>query len=66
MNSEAVQSVLAILIIGILAIVALYHGVDGQLYGLSIVAIAGLGGYEVYQRTKNQTPPGSKEEKQAP
>lgn len=51
-KGEVIQSILAIVIIGILALVAIQSGIDGQLYALAIVAIAGLGGYEVYKRNK--------------
>jgi hypothetical protein len=53
MNTDNVNCVLAIISIAILSIVAMNKGIDGQLTALSIAAIAGLGGYEVYKRQKN-------------
>lgn len=53
---EAIQSLLAILIIGILALVAINYNVDGDILRLSIIAIAGLGGYELYKRANGTSP----------
>lgn len=47
--SQSSANLLAILIIGVLAIVAVDKQLDGQLIWLAIIAIAGLGGYEVYK-----------------
>jgi hypothetical protein len=50
-------NMLAILIIGVLAIVAMDKQLDGQLLWVAIIAIAGLGGYEVYkQKPEPPTP----------
>jgi len=51
-KEDVIQSILAIVIIGILGLVAIAQGINGQLYALCIIAIAGLGGYEVYRRNK--------------
>lgn len=40
------------MIIGILAIVPISFNIDGEILKLAIIAIAGLGGYELYQRSK--------------
>lgn len=38
---------LAIVVIGILEVVAMFKGIDGALFGLAITAVAGLGGYQI-------------------
>lgn len=49
-NKNQVVAIVAIAFLGILSI---WKGLDGQIIMLSMVAIAGLGGYEVYTQTKN-------------
>jgi len=56
MDNNTVTCVLAIIAIAIISLVCVESGVDGQLIALSIIAIAGLGGYEVYKRQKNSDP----------
>jgi len=51
-NNESIKCVLAILAIAALAIVAMNKDIDGQILWLAIIAIAGLGGYDVYTAMK--------------
>jgi hypothetical protein len=48
------KSLLAIVAIAALAIVALNRDIDGQIVWLAIIAIAGLGGYDVYTQIKRE------------
>ena len=54
---EATNCMIAIVVIGLVAITAVSKGLDGNLLGLAIIAIAGLGGFEVYQKAKNSVGP---------
>lgn len=50
--SNNTNALIAILAIAIVAIVAMYKLLDGNLMMACVVAIAGLGGYELYSRDK--------------
>ena len=41
------KAIIAMLLIAILELFAIWRGVDGALFGVVIAAIAGLGGYEL-------------------
>ena len=46
--------IVAMIILGILAIAAMSKNIDGQLLMLCVAAIAGLGGYEVYKQKNGE------------
>ena len=48
------KCLLAIVAIAALAIASVSKGVDGQIMWLAIIAIAGLGGYDVYTQLKRE------------
>lgn len=50
MMAESMNTLLAIVAIAIMGIACVTQGIDGQIMALSIIAVAGLGGYEVYKR----------------
>ena len=52
MTSTTTAHIVAMIIVGILAIAAMSKEIDGQLFALCIIAISGLGGYEVYKQKK--------------
>jgi len=54
MNGIITHTLVAICAIAIVAIYALSHGVDTNVAYIAIVAIAGLGGYEMAQSVKKQ------------
>lgn len=43
-------AVVAIIVIGLLEALALHRGIDGQLFALTIAAIAGIAGYNLKQQ----------------
>jgi len=57
MDNDSTKCLLAILAIASLAIVALSKGVDGQVLWLAILAITGLGGYDLYSSLKKAEAP---------
>ena len=52
MANQNTNALLAIIAICIIAIIAMYKAMDGNLLMACVVAIAGLGGYELYERIK--------------
>lgn len=46
------ETLIGMALIGIVSITAMNHGFDGQVAYLAIVAIAGLGGYQIREATK--------------
>ena len=56
-DNDSTKCLLAILSIAALAIVALSKGVDGQVLWLAILAITGLGGYDLYSSLKRAEAP---------
>lgn len=54
--SDGINCIMAIVAICAICLCSIVHGINSQVVALSIVAIAGLGGYEVYKRTKQDTP----------
>lgn len=57
MVNNNTNTLLAIVAICIIAISCVSQNIDGNLLGLSIAAIAGLGGFELYQRRKEDDEP---------
>jgi len=51
-NNDSTKCLLAILSIAALAIVAMNKDIDGQILWLAILAITGLGGYDLYSSLK--------------
>lgn len=49
------KPILAIICIAIIAMMLIERGVDGQLIGMAIAFIAGLGGLEVYTEYKKRS-----------
>jgi len=56
-DNDSTKCLLAILAVAALAIVALSKGVDGQVLWLAILAITGLGGYDLYSNLKRSEAP---------
>jgi len=52
MNEMISHALVAMCAIAIIAVYALSHGVDSNVAYIAIVAIAGLGGYEMTQMVK--------------
>lgn len=50
--SDETHTILAIVAITILALGCLIEGLNHQIIMMALVAIAGLGGYEVYKKRK--------------
>jgi len=48
------KTLLAIVAIAALAIASVSQNIDGQIMWLAIIAIAGLGGYDVYTQLKRE------------
>ena len=46
------KQIFAMACIAVVALCCLVKGLNGQIIGVAIVAIAGLGGYELYQQEK--------------
>jgi hypothetical protein len=46
------NTLLAIICIGIMGLACISENINGQILALAIIAIAGLGGYEVYKKVK--------------
>lgn len=53
--TEAKNTLIAIVAIAILGMACISQSLNGQILALAIVAIAGLGGYEVYRRGKGES-----------
>ena len=52
MNNALSHTLVSICAIAIIAVFALAHGVDNNIAYIAIIAIAGLGGYEMNQAAK--------------
>jgi len=50
--SELIQGVLALVCLTVIALMCLHYGVDGNLLMACIIGVCGLGGYELYAKTK--------------
>jgi len=61
MNGVITHTLVAIASIAIVAIYAVAHNVDGNVVYVAIVAIAGLGGYEMSQAAKKNSAAASPE-----
>ena len=55
MANTTTAHIIAMMLIAIIAIAMMYKQIDGQLLAMCIVAISGLGGYEVYKLEKQKS-----------